>query len=179
MRTFNDFDVIRQELAQRLAAKDAEARETGNYSPNVVRMSGMINMQQIRTASERLEDRMNQRKVEATRKLVRLSSIESRDQQRREMLAAMFADDLGLEDYGDEDLGDEDLGDESGETDLFEDLLARMQRDEPEPPADEELPPLATDMGEAGFEFGPGEEGAEGYQDEIDRILQRARGGIR
>lgn len=181
MRTFNDFEAIRQELAERLAAKDAEAKETGDHSPNVIRMSGMINMQQIRTASEQLEDRENRRKAETGGKLIRLSSISSRDQERRDLFATMFADDLGLEDYdepegyGEAHPGEEELMDdtpEGGDADLFEDLLSQLSEEEEVAPPKAKLPPLSEDLDDSFSD-------EDDYTDEIDRILQRARGGIR
>lgn len=178
MRTFNDFEVIREELARRQAEANALASQTGNYSPNVVQMSGMINMADVRNAQERLADRLDRRRVEAGSKLIRLSSVDNRDLRRRELLAQMLSDDLKPRNYDPEGLGEEDDVDFDGGTDLFDELVRQMEKgdlrpknrnrgvlddveDEFEGPSDR----VPLDMDDEG-----------GYGDDIERILAEGRG---
>lgn len=177
MRTFNDFEVIREELARRQAEANALAAQTGNYSPNVVQMSGMINMAEVRNAQERLADRLDRRRVEAGSKLIRLSSVDNRDLRRRQLLAQMLADDLKPRNYDPEGLGEEDVDFEGG-TDLFDELVSQMERGDLRPKRDRGV---LEDI-DAEFE-GPSdrdpldmdEEGDE-YTDDIERILAEGRG---
>lgn len=167
MRNFNDFEVIRAEIAERQAAASLEARETGNHSPNVILMSGMINMQQIRNSEELLADRANQRRVEASRKLVRLSSVDQRDLSRRKLLALMD-DEFEDEDFEGEDFGGEGFEDEGFDEEGFDDLGGGFED------LDDDMDILGSEpMDTDNAEMAQQDEG----EDLFEQLLQQLEGG--